>query len=83
MYHQIKADNYEIVTMDSCLPLLQKADILLSDTSSMVGEFLLLNKPVVTFKNIDPVNTLLILTLLKTRRFNSNRLAKPVNSCNK
>ena len=54
MYHQIKADNFEIVTIDSCLPLLQRADILLSDTSSMVGEFLLLNKPVVTFKNADP-----------------------------
>jgi CDP-glycerol glycerophosphotransferase (TagB/SpsB family) len=59
MYQQIKADNFEIVTIDSCLPLLQTADILLSDTSSMVGEFLLLNKPVVTFKNANPGNYLI------------------------
>lgn len=59
MFQQIKADNFEIVTIDSCLPLHQRADILLSDTSSMVGEFLLLNKPVVTFKNADPGNYLI------------------------
>jgi len=59
MYHQIQADNFEVVAIDSCLPLLQRADILLSDTSSMVGEFLLLNKPVVTFKNADPGNYLI------------------------
>ena len=59
MYQQIKADNFEIVTIDSCLPLHQRADILLSDTSSMVGEFLLLKKPVVTFKNADPGNYLI------------------------
>lgn len=59
MYRQIKADNFEVVTIDSCLPLHRRADILLSDTSSMVGEFLLLNKPVVTFKNTDPGNYLI------------------------
>lgn len=78
MYHQIKADNYEIVTIDSCLPLLQKADILLSDTSSMVGEFLLLNKPVVTFKNIDPGNYLVnIDSPLKLADSIATGLAKP------
>lgn len=53
-YREIQADNFEIVSIDSCLPLHQRADVLLSDTSSMVGEFLLLNKPVVTYKNADP-----------------------------
>lgn len=54
LYRKIQADNFELVEIDSCLPLHQRADILFSDTSSMVGEFLLLNKPVVTFKNADP-----------------------------
>ena len=54
LYREIQAENFEIVDIDSCLPLHQRADVLLSDTSSMVGEFLLLNKPVVTYKNSDP-----------------------------
>ncbi|TQV81427.1 CDP-glycerol glycerophosphotransferase family protein [Aliikangiella coralliicola] len=54
LYRSIKADNYQIVDTDSALPLLKRADILLSDTSSMIGEFLLLDKFAVTYKNADP-----------------------------
>ena len=32
------------------------ADIMISDTSSVVFEFLLLNKPVITYKSIKPKN---------------------------
>jgi hypothetical protein len=54
MYRKIAADNFKIVDTDSCLPLLQRADIIVSDTSSIIGEFLLLNKPAVTYKNSQP-----------------------------
>lgn len=54
LYKEINADNFQVVETDSCLPLLQRADILLSDTSSIIGEFLLLNKPAVTYKNSNP-----------------------------
>ncbi|MGX5173321.1 CDP-glycerol glycerophosphotransferase family protein [Aliikangiella sp. IMCC44653] len=61
-YRAIESDNLEIVDIDSCLPLLQRADILVSDTSSMVGEFLLLDKPAVTFNNASPGDYLINIT---------------------
>ncbi len=54
LYRQIKDNNFQIVDSASCLPLLQRADILISDTSSIIGEFLLLNKPAITYKNANP-----------------------------
>jgi len=54
LYKAIIADNFDVVECDSCLPLLQRADILVSDTSSIIGEFMLLNKPAVTYKNSNP-----------------------------
>ena len=38
----------------SVIPLLQSADVLLSDTSSILSEFSLLNKTVVCFNNRRP-----------------------------
>jgi len=54
LYRQIDLNNFQIIDTDSCLPLLQRADVLLSDTSSIISEFLLLNKPVITYKNAKP-----------------------------
>jgi CDP-glycerol glycerophosphotransferase (TagB/SpsB family) len=54
MYREIVADNYQVVDIDSCLPLLNRADVLFSDTSSIISEFLLLGKPAVTFNNSEP-----------------------------
>lgn len=42
------------VETDNIIPLLQEADVMLSDTSSILSEFLLLQKPVVTFRNNMP-----------------------------
>jgi CDP-ribitol ribitolphosphotransferase / teichoic acid ribitol-phosphate polymerase len=47
------AQNLSNVTLETepdIVPLLLKADVLISDTSSVVYEFLLLNKPVITYK---------------------------------
>lgn len=59
MYKKLQCDNFTVIEDHSILPLLQRADVMLSDTSSVIGEFLLLNKPVVTFKNSVPDDSLI------------------------
>ncbi|BFT32140.1 CDP-glycerol--glycerophosphate glycerophosphotransferase [Alteromonas sp. D210916BOD_24] len=44
----------EVVGSSSIIPLLQQCDVMISDTSSAITEFLLLGKPVITFKNAQP-----------------------------
>lgn len=56
------AETYSNVTFcdtEDKLPLYQKADVMLSDTSSVIYEFLWFYKPVVTYKNTFPANHLL------------------------
>ena len=53
-YKNIANDNLEVVESQSILPLLQQCDVMVSDTSSAITEFLLMKKPVVTFKNSQP-----------------------------
>lgn len=47
-----KYDHVEFVEDPNIVPYLQMADLMISDTSSVIYEFLLLDKPVITFKNI-------------------------------
>lgn len=58
-YKSIKADNYQVIDDHSILPLLKVADVMVSDTSSVIGEFMLLNKPVVAFKNAIPQDSMI------------------------
>jgi CDP-glycerol glycerophosphotransferase (TagB/SpsB family) len=53
-YRSIQSDNIVFIETDDVIPLLREADIMVSDTSSVISEFLLLQKPVVTFKNRQP-----------------------------
>ncbi len=46
--------NVEIIETSSINELLQTADIMVSDTSSVIGEFSLLNKATVSLKNKEP-----------------------------
>ncbi len=78
LYKKIKAKNFKIVETDSCLPLLRRADILISDTSSIIGEFLLLDKPAVTFKNVDPGDYLINISSPEEL---SEALLKGLNRC--
>ena len=53
-YKAIKADNYQFVETSDVLPWLARADVMVSDTSSILQEFLQLERPVVTFRNRTP-----------------------------
>lgn len=50
----IQGANFEIASTSQLLPLLHQADAMLTDTSSAAAEFMLLDKPVVAFRNRMP-----------------------------
>jgi CDP-glycerol glycerophosphotransferase (TagB/SpsB family) len=58
-YKSLQNDNLTFIESDDVQPLLQKADVMVCDTSSVLIMFLLLGKPVVTYKNISPKNYML------------------------
>lgn len=47
-------DHLQVVETAEIAPVLQTADVILSDTSSIITEFMLLNRPAVTYKNKQP-----------------------------
>lgn len=53
-YKTLESEHLSFIETDNIVPLLQKSDVMVCDTSSVLIMFLLLNKPVVTFKNISP-----------------------------
>lgn len=53
-YKKMQGEHLTFVETDNIIPLLQRADVMVCDTSSVLIMFLLLGKPVVTFNNIDP-----------------------------
>ncbi len=53
-YKAAQHEKLQVVEEHTILPLLQQCDLMVSDTSSAITEFLLLNKPVVTYKNSQP-----------------------------
>jgi CDP-glycerol glycerophosphotransferase (TagB/SpsB family) len=53
-YKGISEPNYQFIETDDVMPYLQMADVMVSDTSSILQEFMQLHKPVVTFRNRTP-----------------------------
>ena len=53
-YRKIEGKNLKIVEKDSIAPLLKSAELMVSDTSSVIGEFALLKKPTITLNNAMP-----------------------------
>lgn len=53
-YRALEGPNLAFVETDDILQLYARADVLLSDTSSVVPEFLTQHKPVVTYRNTRP-----------------------------
>ena len=65
LYSQLSCDNLKIIASANINSLLQSADIMLSDTSSVIGEFALLGKPVISLNNSQPGNYLINITEAK------------------
>lgn len=61
-YRALASDNLRVSDDNSLIPLLQQADIVVSDTSSAVTEALLMGKVVVTLNNTLPEDYLLNFT---------------------
>ncbi|PAJ75638.1 CDP-glycerol--glycerophosphate glycerophosphotransferase [Pseudoalteromonas sp. NBT06-2] len=59
LYSEFKHDNFEICDADNIVPLIQEADVVISDTSSVVDESLIIGKCVITYKNSQPQACLL------------------------
>lgn len=53
-YQALNNDSFKVVNSSNVNELFQSADILISDTSSVIGEFALLGKPIITYKNAQP-----------------------------
>lgn len=53
-FSELTSDNIHIVDIESLASVLQAADVIISDTSSIITEFALLNRPIVTYKNSVP-----------------------------
>lgn len=61
-YKSLESEYLSFIETDDVTPLLQEADLMVCDTSSVLLMFLLLNKPVVTFNNISPKDYLINIT---------------------
>ena len=64
-YQGLSAKNIRVVTDSDVAPLLQAADMMVSDTSSIIGEFALLGKPAVTLNNSEPGDYLIDIAKAK------------------
>lgn len=61
-YRSLEGRNLSFYDTDSVLDLLHRADVTVSDNSSILQEFLLLKKPVVTFRNRDAQKCMINIT---------------------
>lgn len=61
-FKQVQHANLQVLDVGEISQLLQTADILISDTSSIITEFLMLEKPVITYKNVAPEAVLIDIT---------------------
>lgn len=62
-YKKLQSPWLQFIETDDVLPLLQAADVMVSDTSSMIHMFLTQKKPVVTFRNQSRDKTLPVLNV--------------------
>ncbi|MEH6822375.1 MAG: CDP-glycerol glycerophosphotransferase family protein [Motiliproteus sp.] len=53
-YQALQNDNLTFIETDNIIPLLHRADLMVCDNSSVLQMFLLLNKPVVSYRNTQP-----------------------------
>lgn len=58
-YRAARSEHFQLVETDDTTSLLAQADVMLCDSSSILNEFLVCRKPVVTFRTLDPAPHLL------------------------
>lgn len=51
-YRDLTGDNFRVVDDLNILPFMQAADLLITDTSSVAYEFLLLDRPIITYRAV-------------------------------
>ena len=61
-FREIENENLKYYDTTDLIPLFQESDVLLADSTSVVTEFLLQEKPVVTFRNSQPGPHLINIT---------------------
>lgn len=64
-YRNIASENFIFHEAGNTIPLIKEADVMLCDSSSIIAEFLALEKPVVTFNNVTPGPHLINFTKAK------------------
>ena len=79
-YRSLEGENLSFFGTGSVLDLLHRADVIVSDNSSILQEFLLLKKPVVTYKNRDPQACLINITKAGDLESAINRALTPDNA---
>jgi hypothetical protein len=84
-FKQLESDSIRVWEHSDNIPLLQAADVLISDTSSIVYEFMLLDKPVITIDagvrlekginigNIDQLRNAVDRSIADPKEFSRNR----------
>ncbi|WP_085297907.1 CDP-glycerol glycerophosphotransferase family protein [Cognaticolwellia mytili] len=63
MYKSIQGEHLSYIETDNIVPLLNQADVMVCDTSSVLIMFILQGKPVVTFNNASPEDYLIDIDL--------------------
>jgi CDP-glycerol glycerophosphotransferase (TagB/SpsB family) len=58
-FKSLKFDNLHVVESETIAPVLLAADVMISDTSSIITEFGLINRPIITYNNLSPESHLL------------------------
>jgi len=89
-YKAIQNEKITFIESDNLIPILLQADVMLCDTSSIMYEFLLMKKPVVTFNNpiksayfLNTNNTNEISSLLKYALSKPNSLMQSIDDYTK
>ncbi len=83
-YKAIQHDNLTFIETDNLIPTMEQADLMLADYSSMITDFILLNKPVVTFRNPDGLEHLVnVDNESELELAIENALARPKSLMNK
>ena len=82
-WKSLQGENFQYHDTTDIIPLMHQADIMLSDTSSVIQEFLLQRKPVVTFRHNIPQDHIINVNEVSKIEDKSYLKNKPINFARK